>query len=519
MRQSTSIRIVLTFLLLQCFVVFGNGDVHSFSFKPSANALQDSLQWADYYYNIQRYDKAIPLYKKNLNAEKTEKNRVLKKLALSEAALEHPKQAVGFLNEYLLSEFKPSFLLHEGFDQIRTSEEFDAIANNVTPEITAWSIFYFIIALIGFYVLFIIGFNKSINPMARILISSFLFIHSFFILNISVNIANYLFEFPHAYLMSTWASFLYGPLLYFYFKRITEKYRFKAKDLLHSIPTILLLGYMIPNVYWLSSDEKISIMFTRLVNGVSPRDSNQLVLLVALKAISLIIYAIFINRVYKKSKAENRLDEKTKIWQKNIYGIHVGYIVTYVFYGLLITNGYSSGIFYQIPIIMMALMVIYVGYAANLQPHVFSGIYTYTNRLFPKYVKSGLTESLSYELKNNLTKLFTEEKLYRKNDINLEMVAQKLNTTRHNASQIINEHFQMSFHEFVNSYRINEAKHILSDEKQKDLNIIDIAYEVGYNNKVTFNKAFKKDTQLTPTQYLSKFRTTNENSTSLSKTS
>ena len=138
---------------------------------------------------------------------------------------------------------------------------------------------------------------------------------------------------------------------------------------------------------------------------------------------------------------------------------------------------------------------------------------------FPKYVKSGLTESLSYELKNNLTKLFTEEKLYRKNDINLEMVAQKLNTTRHNASQIINEHFQMSFHEFVNSYRINEAKHILSDQKQKDLNIIDIAYEVGYNNKVTFNKAFKKDTQLTPTQYLSKFRTTNENSTSISKIS
>ena len=59
----------------------------------------------------------------------------------------------------------------------------------------------------------------------------------------------------------------------------------------------------------------------------------------------------------------------------------------------------------------------------------------------------------------------------------------------------------MGFHELINKYRIEEAKKILHNDEQKNLNIIDIAYEVGYNNKVTFNKAFKKDTQLTPSQY------------------
>tara|TARA_R100001126_G_C4768077_1_gene121057 strand:- start:31 stop:486 length:456 start_codon:yes stop_codon:yes gene_type:complete len=145
-------------------------------------------------------------------------------------------------------------------------------------------------------------------------------------------------------------------------------------------------------------------------------------------------------------------------------------------------------------------MVLYVGYAANVQPDVFSGRYAYTNPLFPKYVKSGLTDSLSQELKQQLSDLFRNEKLYRKSDINLDMVAEKLDTTRHNASQLINEHFNMSFREFVNSHRIQEAKELLAQENE--LNIIDVAYEVGYNNKVSFNKAFKKDTQLTPSEYL-----------------
>ena len=68
------------------------------------------------------------------------------------------------------------------------------------------------------------------------------------------------------------------------------------------------------------------------------------------------------------------------------------------------------------------------------------------DRLFSeKYQKSGLTDALSKELKESLISLLIEDKIYKKNDINLEKLAQKLNTTRHNASQIINEHFEMNF--------------------------------------------------------------------------
>ena len=60
----------------------------------------------------------------------------------------------------------------------------------------------------------------------------------------------------------------------------------------------------------------------------------------------------------------------------------------------------------------------------------------------------------------------------------------------------------MNFFELINKFRIDEAVRMIKDDKYKDFNIIEIAYEVGYNNKVTFNKSFKKLHGVTPTQYI-----------------
>ena len=258
---------------------------------------------------------------------------------------------------------------------------------------------------------------------------------------------------------------------------------------------------MIPQVYSLSGSEKIALMLGRLQYGVAPHDSNRLTLLVVLKIISLVAYGFFIRKVYLSSKRNQDFDSKSKTWQKNIYHIHITYVLIYAMYGIIIINGQASGILFHASVAAMAVMVLYVGYSANIQPQVFSGAYSYVNRLFPKYEKSGLTTSLSFELKEKVEHLFAYEKIYKENNINLDMLAEKLDTTRHNASQVINEHFEMSFHELVNKYRIEEAKQLLEDRDKLNWNIIEVAYEVGYNNKVTFNKAFKKDTNLTPSEY------------------
>lgn len=118
-----------------------------------------------------------------------------------------------------------------------------------------------------------------------------------------------------------------------------------------------------------------------------------------------------------------------------------------------------------------------------------------------KYKNSGLPKTLEIKLSHDLEKLMQEQQLYKQNDLKLETLAEKLNTNKHFVSQVINEIHKVNFFEYVNLKRIEEAKQLLRSRSKKDLNIIEVAYEVGFNNKGTFNSVFKKITGLTPTEF------------------
>ncbi len=432
--------------------------------------------------------------------------RALRHLAFSYAQLENPGKATENVRKYLHAEFRPAVLESVFFDPVRESPEFREVLETYTPQLSAWTFIYLYVGLIGFYIAAILFLHRRIDRTARFLVGIFVCIHSVFILHICLVISNYQFEFPHSYLMSTGFSFLYGPLLYMYFKRTTQNYDFRTFDLLHLLPTVFLLVVLIP-IYNQSGGEKLELMLGRVLNGINPSDSANLVLIVTAKLGSLMFYGWLIRREFiRKFRQEAEPGLKTR-WMRNIYRIHVAYIVCYAIYGaLIIYQETPGGLLYHAQVLAMSLMVLYVGYFASLRPQVFSLGLTLDKPIFGKYKKSGLTESLSCELRDKLLVLFDRDEIYRENDLNLETLAERMETTRHNASQVINEHFRLSFHELVNKYRIEQAKQLLRTDYQGNLNIIDIAYEVGYNNKVTFNKAFKKDTQLTPSQYQARRR-------------
>lgn len=466
----------------------------------TANTNGNLLVQADLLLNQKKYEEAISLFQRVLESDSDGQALIFKKISLAYAALGDNVSAVRYIEKSLFEVFDLTILNDSGFKTIRDAPQFINLKDKYSPNFTIWSFLYMYVALIGLYTIIVIFFNKRIDNSARFLLSGFILIHSTFILNLCFNITNIQYIFPHSYLMSTGFSFLYGPLLYFYLKRTTTHYKFKRKDLIHLLPTLLFLIYILP-IYLMSAQDKLNLMLGRSADGQIATDSAYLQLIVVLKLASLVIYGFYSHKLYLASKRTQQLPKSTSLWQRNIYAIHLTYVVSYAIYGLVISNEIASGFLYHSQIICMSAMVLFLGFSSNLQPDVLSGIISLKNHLYFKYEKSGLTHSLSKELKENLLNLFDIEKIYRENDINLESLAKRLNTTRHNASQIINEHFNMNFHEFINKYRIQEAKFILESDYKKSLHIIDIAYEVGFNNKVTFNKAFKKETHLTPSQY------------------
>jgi len=423
-------------------------------------------------------------------------NTDLKNIAISYAYLNNASKASEYLEKYIKNSYNIDIINNSVFENIGKSKEFKNVLKKYEPRLNGWILFFFSAGLIGIFIAVVLNLRKKGDIIANILISLFVLLHSFFTIHLSLFLSNYSFNFPHSLYITASFSFLYGPLLYFYFKRIAGKYQFKLVDVLHLIPSVALFVYFLP-IYLLPAEEKFSILFNKYETTYFI-----IIAVVTIKSISLAIYGFLIYKLYRSClNIKPRQHVEILKWKRNITILNSIYVVSYIIYGIAIINKIFVDVLIYPQIVSMSIIVLYVGYTAYVQPKVFSKKYLFSG-LILKYQKSGLTEGFSNDLKEQLLHLFTVEKIYKRNDINLDILSQKLGTTRHNLSQVINEHFDVNFFSLINKYRIYEAQEIFKNDINNNLNIIDVAYDVGFNNKVTFNKAFKDQTELTPSQYI-----------------
>jgi len=94
-----------------------------------------------------------------------------------------------------------------------------------------------------------------------------------------------------------------------------------------------------------------------------------------------------------------------------------------------------------------------------------------------------------------------ETEAYLDPSLSLHDLSRKTKIPSRELSLVINHHLNKHFFDFVNDYRIEKAKSILSDPAKKEYTVLEILYEVGFNSKSSFNTAFKKQSGLTPTQF------------------
>lgn len=106
--------------------------------------------------------------------------------------------------------------------------------------------------------------------------------------------------------------------------------------------------------------------------------------------------------------------------------------------------------------------------------------------------------------KEVLLTLMRDQQPYLNPELSLLELSSIMNMTPHQLSYLINEGFNENFFTFVNKYRVEKVKEYLGDSKKKNLAILGMAFESGFNSKTSFYTTFKKITSMTPSEYLKK---------------
>ena len=140
-------------------------------------------------------------------------------------------------------------------------------------------------------------------------------------------------------------------------------------------------------------------------------------------------------------------------------------------------------------------MVLEVYKRYSLERNIFSFIDFDKN----KYANSGLSEEMLTQLALKLDRVMSEKKPYLENDLTLNDLAERLSVSRYHLSQIINQKHKLGFYDYVNRFRIQEAKRLIRLDNNSG--VTEVGYKVGFNNRVSFYKAFKKFESCTPTEY------------------
>jgi len=115
----------------------------------------------------------------------------------------------------------------------------------------------------------------------------------------------------------------------------------------------------------------------------------------------------------------------------------------------------------------------------------------------PNKLNIGELNPLAIELEEYMS----QYKPYLNSELDLDTLAKALKVHPKTLSQAINQILGSNFSEYINSYRIEEAKLLLQNNTDNQITIMEIMYDVGFNSRSVFNTAFKNKTGVTPSQY------------------
>ncbi len=378
-----------------------------------------------------------------------------------------------------------------------SQKEFDGLAQNnaafirlkqsVAPGFNTWTSLLAVIAVLGLLLGLVLLFGKSRFSAGEKRLSLLVFSFAVILISYVLIWTRYTFSFP--YLQNVWPflTFLVGPSLYFYLKD-TFKEDYTAKE--------ASLHYLIPAASLLLSLPAILSNFG--IQTGAPKDLFSIGTSATLLNAHLLFYTI---KIHSMNQNEWQVDSNIKVWTSVISWGMTMYTAAFLSYFVLVNCSFFNPNWDYAISTVMALGILAIAYMGLVQKRVFSSEPIGHFLPVKKYQTSSLTEAASESIKRRMERLLNEEQVFKENELRLADLATYLDISRHQLSQVINEHYGVNFFELINKYRVEHVRRLLTDPAFKHYTVIQIAYEAGFNNKASFNRYFKKEIGITPSAY------------------
>jgi AraC-like DNA-binding protein len=312
----------------------------------------------------------------------------------------------------------------------------------------------------------------------------------------------FILRFPHFLKIQDPFYSLGAPLLFLYMRTLIKgRAGLGKKDLLHFLPFALCLLYLLP-FYFQSGEAKlfsVGSYFDYWARWSYIRSTTlivQFVIYLSLIAWMLVSYS-------RKLKHETSPAEKSVLFQVRFMLATLTVLWVAGVLKFVLTTIFPVYDTQTVDLLIPASLSVFVyamGYIGLRRPEVLTG----RDDLPPsprRYEKSTLTLERSDTYLHRLLDLMNTEKPYMDGGLTLQKLAQAVAISPHHLSQTINEQLNQNFIDFINAYRIEEAKRMLADSTKKHYSILAVSEEVGFNSKSAFNTAFKKHANMTPSEF------------------
>lgn len=361
------------------------------------------------------------------------------------------------------------------------------------------------------------------NDRTDYLLAGMLFLIGVVLLRTGISVSGLMVHYPHLLGVLFPLTYLIGPLLLFYSRAKLKGQRFSLHRFWpHVLPMISSYLMLIP-IFLLPIDKKLEYIALTFQSGLLRRVFEAFPFSSAVNLFQLFfVWAVLIAYSWGSLQTTftvsgEPLNSKRQLSKHLISILSVGLMAGSVLALTSLIVILLFDVIFLSPLLILAYLsfMVIAGYSAVhlvLRPELLhpeavsivpddSLLNSRQGRPKKKYENSSLNSEDANSLAIRLQRMTKDEALYRQHDLTLQLLAEHLDCNTKHLSQVLNEKLGENFYEFINRHRIDQVTQQFSSGKLTDRPIIDIALEVGFNNKPAFYNAYRKYTGMTPAEY------------------